>query len=97
MPYSRPDELVRAEELMHNGKLEEAFEKVSNFEKKSGLTHEDQLSALLIKGWLYVYKLQYKEAVDIGERAYELCKEIELISESSPLLDSIISEIFVRI
>jgi len=31
---------------------------VLNFEKRNELTHKDQLSALILKGWIYNIKVQ---------------------------------------
>jgi tetratricopeptide (TPR) repeat protein len=82
MPDSRPEQLIRAEELTWNGKVEEAFEMVINFEKTSELTQKDQLSALLLKGQIYIYTLQIKKGVEVGERAYSMSQELELVPES---------------
>lgn len=35
-----------------------------------------------MKGWLFVYKFRYKDAVEIGERVYQKTKELNLISET---------------
>jgi tetratricopeptide (TPR) repeat protein len=78
----RPEELIRAEELMYNGKVKEALEIVINFEKKVELTPKDQLSALLLKGNIYRLTAQLKEAVEIGERAYSMSQELGLVPET---------------
>ncbi len=58
MSDSRPEQLIYAEELMYSGKVEEALEIVINFEKTSDLTPKDQLSALILKGWIYNTKVR---------------------------------------
>jgi len=82
MSDSRPEQLILAEELVYNGKVEEALEIVMNFEKKGELTPKDQLSALLLKGNVYVYNQQMKDAVKVGELAYSMSQELGLVPES---------------
>jgi len=82
MSDSRPEQLIHAEELMYNGKVEGAFEIVINFEKLGELTSKDRLSALLLKGNIYYFIQQLKEAVEIGERAYPMSQELGLVPES---------------
>ncbi|MFX1456082.1 MAG: tetratricopeptide repeat protein [Promethearchaeota archaeon] len=65
-----PEELVRAEQLIFEGKEEEALELITNFEKKSDLTPEEQLSSLILKGWT----VKNKERV--GEKAYKMSREL---------------------
>lgn len=81
MTYSRPDELIRAEELMYDGKVEEAYDIITHFEKKADLTREDQLSLLLIKGKYCSIREQYKKAAEIGELSYQLSNELGMLSE----------------
>ncbi|MFW9942222.1 MAG: tetratricopeptide repeat protein [Candidatus Thorarchaeota archaeon] len=81
MDYSRPNELIRAEKLMYNGKLEESYGIITDFEKKADLTREDQLSLLLIKGKYCSIREQYKKAVEIGEVSYKLSNELGMLSE----------------
>ncbi len=82
MVYSKPQELINAEDLMNDGKLEEALNKVSKFENNSEITLQDQLSALLIKGKLFIFFERYKEVAEIGNSAYELSKKLERVSET---------------
>lgn len=82
MSDTRPEQLIRAEELMYNGKGEEALEIVLNFEKRSDLTPKNKLTALLLRGWIYRLNLHLKEAVDVGELGYSMSKELGLIPES---------------
>ncbi len=82
MSDSRPEQLIRVEGLMCNGKLEKALEIVLNFEKRSDLNPKDQLSALLLKGWIKALGFQVKETIEVGELAYSMSQELELIPES---------------
>ncbi|MHA2181474.1 MAG: tetratricopeptide repeat protein [Promethearchaeota archaeon] len=92
---SRPDELIRAEVLLYNAKVEEALKIVSKFEKRNDLTTKDQLSVLLLKGVIYNLKFQHKKAVEIGERAYPLSQELGLVSESIEALTLKASMVFL--
>jgi tetratricopeptide (TPR) repeat protein len=92
MTDNRPKELIRAEELMYNGKVEEALEIVLNFEKRSELSTKDQLSALLLKGMIYSFMFQIKKAVEIGERAYPMSQELGLVMES---IEALILKIYI--
>ena len=82
MSESRPEELIRAENLMYDGKVEEAFEIVINFEKRSELTPKDQLSALLLRGLIHFFRVQLKDVINVGEIAYPMSQELGLIPES---------------
>jgi hypothetical protein len=50
MTLALPIELAHAKELMDQAKLDEALEMIEQFENRESLSHEDQLSALLMKG-----------------------------------------------
>ncbi|MHA2037617.1 MAG: tetratricopeptide repeat protein [Promethearchaeota archaeon] len=82
MSDPRPKEIIRAEELLDNGKLEGALEIITNFEKKDGITPKEKLWVLLLTGQLHLNKLQFKKSVEVGEQAYQLSKELEMLSES---------------
>jgi tetratricopeptide (TPR) repeat protein len=86
MSELRPKELIRAEELVNNGKVEEALEIIINFEKRREITQKEFLWTLLFKGQAYMLLSQYERAVEIGEHAYHLSKELGLIIESAEAL-----------
>ncbi|MHA2039711.1 MAG: tetratricopeptide repeat protein [Promethearchaeota archaeon] len=77
-----PEELICAEELMYNGKVEEALKIITNFEEKSKLTSREQLRALLLKGNVFTLMHQFKEAIEVGERAFSISQELGLVPES---------------
>lgn len=82
MTIFMPEELVRAEQLMYNAKFEEALKIIENLEKKKTLTPNDQLSTLSLKGRIYFYNEQYRDAVKIGGLLYELSQEFGSLPES---------------
>ena len=56
MSDPRPEEIIQAEKLLDNGKIDDALEIIINFEKKNGINQNEQLWALLIRGWVNIYK-----------------------------------------
>ena len=81
MPDSRPDQLILAEELTYNGRLDEALKILLNFENMNGYSTKDQLSALLLKGIIFGLTNQFKEAVEVGEHTYSMSNNLGLIPE----------------
>ncbi|MHA2035539.1 MAG: tetratricopeptide repeat protein [Candidatus Hodarchaeales archaeon] len=82
MSDPRPKELIRAEELTKNGRMEEALKIIMNFERISELSPKDQLSALIQRGYIYNLKQQHKKTVEVGELVYSMSQELGLIPES---------------
>ena len=76
MPASKPKELLQAELLMYKAKFNEALEILSSFEKRGKNILIDQLSSLILKGRIFNYIEQYKEAVEVGELAYQLSQKL---------------------
>lgn len=92
MLESKSDELVRAEELMYNGKVEEAIEVINNFESNLELDPKEQLWALILRGWAYVYKLRFRRAVEVGKHAYLMSKELGMAPET---IDALLLKAFM--
>jgi tetratricopeptide (TPR) repeat protein len=90
-----PKELTHAEDLMNNGKVEEALEIVINFEKMSELTPKDRLSALILKGNIYTFLYQFNKAVEAGELAYTMSQKLGLVPESIAAL--ILKSMMIRL
>jgi tetratricopeptide (TPR) repeat protein len=82
MSDPRPEEILQAEKLINQGKVEEALKIINNFEKKSIKNQKDQIAVLIIKGQIFVYQEQFIEAVKVGEQAYRLVNERDMISET---------------
>ena len=72
-----PEELVRAEQLIYVGKEDKALEIITNFEKKKDITQEEQLSSLILKGWMIS---AFTEKV--GEAAYQMSQKLGKLYES---------------
>lgn len=77
MPKLMPKELVRAEQLIYIGKEEEALDLITNFEKKKDITQEEQLSSLILKGWMISSNTE-----KVGETAYQMSQKLDRVYET---------------
>ncbi len=82
----RPRELKHAEHLMYKGKFEEALDLIMYFEKDTDSSAKNLLSALILKGRVFIYVDRYKEAVETSDLAFKLSQKQESISESIDVL-----------
>ncbi|KKK95550.1 hypothetical protein LCGC14_2671700, partial [marine sediment metagenome] len=87
-----PKELAHARELMDQAKFGEALEIIENFESVKTITPDDQLSALLIKAWIYAYTQQFEKQIEISERAYKISQALGLMPES---IEALIGKAFI--
>ena len=74
-----PIELAQAKELILERKMDEALEIITNFEQNEDLTPLNQLSILLLKGRIHAFYLHAAEAVELGEKAYQLSQKLGII------------------
>ena len=77
-----PKELTQARDLLEQAKFDEALEIIKKYEKQESLTKEDQLSVLLTKGGLYLYKQRTRKALQIYEVAYQISQDLGLVPET---------------
>jgi tetratricopeptide (TPR) repeat protein len=82
MSDPRPEELINAEKLLDDGKVDKVLEIIANFEQKSDITPKEQLWVLLLRAGVHSVKLEFKEEVELGDRAYSLSQELGLVPES---------------
>jgi tetratricopeptide (TPR) repeat protein len=82
MPDSRPKELIHAEELMYEGKLERTLNLITSFEKEGKKSSKEQLWILLLRGWVYALREQINSAIEVGESTYQMSKELKLVPEA---------------
>jgi tetratricopeptide (TPR) repeat protein len=78
MSYKKPEELIRAENLFYDAKIEEVLELITDLEKEK-LIPEHQLSVLLLKGKIHATKSHLKEAEEIGKHAYKMSLNLGMI------------------
>jgi len=82
LPDLKSKEIKIVEELIYKGKFEEALNTISEFEKKTNLTSKIQLSIYILKGRIFKYSERYREAVDMGELAFQLSQKLGIVSSS---------------
>jgi tetratricopeptide (TPR) repeat protein len=73
----RPEEFSYVEELIYQAKFDEALEFLKNTEESAADDSIELLWALILKGKIYCYLEQYKNARRIGETAYLLSQKLE--------------------
>jgi tetratricopeptide (TPR) repeat protein len=66
----RPEELIRAENLIDDAKVNEAHELLDNFERKKGITLRDKVSCRLLNGELLIQQGKYIEVIKLAEEIY---------------------------
>ncbi|MCK4380833.1 MAG: tetratricopeptide repeat protein, partial [Candidatus Lokiarchaeota archaeon] len=81
------EELTHIEHLMYQARFEDALKILINLEKKETSITKEQLSILILKGKICCYKEQYKIAVEVGEKAYQLSQKLGIISK---IIDSLL-------
>jgi tetratricopeptide (TPR) repeat protein len=79
---SQAEELETAEKLIQEGKFEEALVTIKNFMKKSGISEEERLSALILEGRLHGYTVEVHEMIRVGELAYKLGQKLGSVPET---------------
>ncbi|MFX1570089.1 MAG: tetratricopeptide repeat protein [Promethearchaeota archaeon] len=82
MLNSRSEELTYVDHLIDEVKFEEALAILKDLGNKGEFSLKDQLSTLLLKGKICLYKQQYQDALKIGEQAYQMSQELGLVPES---------------
>ncbi|MFX0077176.1 MAG: tetratricopeptide repeat protein, partial [Candidatus Hermodarchaeota archaeon] len=69
---SLPEALEPAVNLMYQAKFDEALSIIHKFDKFK-TQFDENFSSLILKGKIHCYREQYRQAVEIGELAYQLC------------------------
>ncbi|MHA2039455.1 MAG: tetratricopeptide repeat protein [Promethearchaeota archaeon] len=77
---SQSTELSKAKKLMWEAKFKEALTIIKNFEKKVGISEDDRLTALILKGRIHINAQNYQEAVNVGEIAYDISEKLGSVS-----------------
>jgi tetratricopeptide (TPR) repeat protein len=67
---------------MYQAKFLDALEVLDNFEKGVEESSKDRLLGLILRGKISLYREKYKEATEIGERAYQLSQKLGSVLES---------------
>ncbi|MFX1428203.1 MAG: tetratricopeptide repeat protein, partial [Promethearchaeota archaeon] len=69
-------DLADVEQLIYHAKFNKALELVLNLEKSVIKDSLAQLRVIILKGRIYCFKEQYKQAIEIGETAYQLSQKL---------------------
>jgi len=83
----KPEEVIRAEQLVEDSKLDEALTLLSNYEQKEGLTHHDKASCHLLQCQILFWQGKLKELIKHAEQAY---KESEGLKNNFLKIDSLL-------
>jgi len=70
----KPEELLRAEKLIDEGKLDEAHQLIKNFEEKGGHTLHDNILCHLLNCELLYWRGLYEDVVKLAEQTYKHLK-----------------------
>ncbi|HDZ19624.1 MAG TPA: hypothetical protein ENH75_15100, partial [archaeon] len=66
----KPVELLRAEKLIDDAKVNEAHELLDNFERKEGLTLLNKVVSHLLRADLLFQQGRYEEVLTLAEQTY---------------------------
>jgi len=68
----KPEELIRAQQLIDDAKVNEAHDLLNNFEKKEGLTLHDKVLSHLLRTVLLLQQGRHKEVLMLAEETYDM-------------------------
>ncbi|MCK4382745.1 MAG: tetratricopeptide repeat protein, partial [Candidatus Lokiarchaeota archaeon] len=71
MTYLEPKELIRAEQLVNEGKFDEALQIMKNFEEKGDCTSQDKLLSQLLKSKILGQQGLFENGVKLAEQTYK--------------------------
>ncbi|MHA1479169.1 MAG: tetratricopeptide repeat protein, partial [Promethearchaeota archaeon] len=75
----KPEELSKANNLIDEGKLDEALTLLSNYEQKEALNHHDKASCRLLQCKILFWQGKYKELIKLAEQIYKESRGVENI------------------
>jgi len=75
----KPEELSKANNLIDEGKLDEALKLLSNYDKKEALNHRDKSSCCLLQCKILFWQGKYKELIKLAEQIYKESRGLENI------------------
>ncbi|MFX0040275.1 MAG: tetratricopeptide repeat protein [Promethearchaeota archaeon] len=77
MSYSVPKELIKAENLIEEGKIEEAVRLIDDFGKKKDFSYHERISYYRLKSLVSFYFLDRNECTKYAEMAYQESHKLE--------------------
>ncbi|MHA1885563.1 MAG: tetratricopeptide repeat protein, partial [Promethearchaeota archaeon] len=82
-----PKEMLQAKKMIREGKINDGFEIVSDFERKSDISDYDLLICKLLKGTIFRMNSQYHEAIEYANQVLQDSQKLgDLISYFDALL-----------
>jgi len=83
----KPEEVIRAEQLIDENKLDEALTLLNIYEQKEGISNHDKASCHLLQYRILLWQGKYKELIKHAEEAY---KESEGLENSFLKVDTLL-------
>ena len=80
----KPEELIRAEKLIDDGKFEEALQIIDNLLKKISPSDQDRMSSNLLRCTLLNRLGQFQDALKLAE---SICQESKVVGKQLQLID----------
>ncbi len=80
MSHLESKELIQAEQLSDEGKLDEALTLLNNYEQKEGLTNHEKVSCHLLQCQILFWQGKLKELIKHAKQLYKESEELENIS-----------------
>jgi len=75
----KPEELSKANNLIDEGKLDEALTLLNNYKQKEALNHHDKASCRLLQCKILFWQGKYKELIKLAEQIYKESRGVENI------------------
>ena len=72
-----PEEIIRAELLIDEGRLDKAFSLMNDFKQKDGITLHDKVSCHLLQCQILLWQGKYNELIKHAEQTYKESKGLE--------------------
>jgi tetratricopeptide (TPR) repeat protein len=69
--------LTKAEKLFNNGKFNQAFELLNDFENQEGIGFHEKLSSCLLRVELLYQQGKYEEVLSLSEEIYNQCSKLK--------------------
>jgi len=77
MSYSGPKELIQAEKLIEEGKIEKALQIVNDFGKKKDLSHHERTAYYIVKSYFAFLFFDRKNFAKYAKMGYQESKKLE--------------------
>jgi tetratricopeptide (TPR) repeat protein len=83
----KPEELIRAENLINEGKFDEAFKIIKGIEKRGDLTPKSQNKCTILKSDVLSKRGRFRDSIKLAEKAY---KESQRLNDKKQSVESLL-------